>query len=106
MVFAIFLYFYYFTGSEVVNLCVNKVLFSLLFRGSKLYISEKRTALNSNYNIWILLSICSGLVAATISTPADVVKTRIMNNPSLYKGSIDCLKQAVSSNFIIMQGTV
>uniref|UniRef100_W5KSW8 Solute carrier family 25 member 27 n=1 Tax=Astyanax mexicanus TaxID=7994 RepID=W5KSW8_ASTMX len=45
---------------------------------------------------------CSGLVAATMGTPADVVKTRIMNQPRdsngrglLYKSSIDCLVQSV-----------
>ena len=38
---------------------------------------------------------CSGLIAATISTPADVVKTRIMNNPNVYRGSIDCFLSAV-----------
>ncbi|XP_015769868.1 PREDICTED: mitochondrial uncoupling protein 4-like [Acropora digitifera] len=38
---------------------------------------------------------CSGLIAATISTPADVVKTRIMNNPKVYRGSLDCFMSAV-----------
>lgn len=30
----------------------------------------------------ILFSICAGLVAATLGTPADVVKTRVMNQPT------------------------
>ncbi|PIK37385.1 putative mitochondrial uncoupling protein 4 [Apostichopus japonicus] len=45
---------------------------------------------------------CSGLVAASLSTPADVVKTRVMNQPIgkdgrglLYKSSIDCLLKSV-----------
>ena len=38
---------------------------------------------------------CAGLIAATISTPADVVKTRIMNNPKVYRGSLDCFMCAV-----------
>ncbi|KAG1963577.1 mitochondrial uncoupling protein [Pimephales promelas] len=49
-----------------------------------------------------LASICSGLVAATMGTPADVVKTRVMNQPRdsngrglLYKSSTDCLVQSV-----------
>uniref|UniRef100_A0A4W4HTZ5 Mitochondrial uncoupling protein 4 n=2 Tax=Electrophorus electricus TaxID=8005 RepID=A0A4W4HTZ5_ELEEL len=49
-----------------------------------------------------LASTCSGLVAATMGTPADVVKTRIMNQPwdsngkgLLYKSSVDCLVQTV-----------
>ena len=41
-------------------------------------------------------SICSGLVAATLGTPADVIKTRIMNNPDLYRGTIDCFNKSVS----------
>ncbi|CAH2245789.1 mitochondrial uncoupling 4 [Pelobates cultripes] len=47
-------------------------------------------------------SIFSGLVAATLGTPADVIKTRIMNQPRdkngrgiLYKSSTDCFMQAV-----------
>ncbi|XP_054035898.1 mitochondrial uncoupling protein 4 isoform X3 [Dryobates pubescens] len=47
-------------------------------------------------------SCCSGLVAAVLGTPADVVKTRIMNQPRdkqgrglLYKSSMDCLIQSV-----------
>ncbi|KAM9382974.1 mitochondrial uncoupling protein 4 [Phaethornis superciliosus] len=47
-------------------------------------------------------SCCSGLVAAVLGTPADVVKTRIMNQPRdtqgrglLYKSSMDCLVQTV-----------
>ncbi|MEE6477027.1 hypothetical protein FKM82_011325 [Ascaphus truei] len=46
--------------------------------------------------------ICSGVVAAGLGTPADVIKTRIMNQPRdkhgrgiLYKSSIDCFIQAV-----------
>lgn len=44
---------------------------------------------------YLFLSGCAGLIAATISTPADVVKTRIMNNPKVYRGSIDCFLSAV-----------
>lgn len=29
-----------------------------------------------------LFSVCAGLVAATLGTPADVVKTRVMNQPT------------------------
>lgn len=30
----------------------------------------------------VCFSICAGLVAATLGTPADVVKTRVMNQPT------------------------
>uniref|UniRef100_A0A8C8U1F4 Mitochondrial uncoupling protein 4 n=1 Tax=Peromyscus maniculatus bairdii TaxID=230844 RepID=A0A8C8U1F4_PERMB len=46
--------------------------------------------------------LCSGLVASILGTPADVIKSRIMNQPRdkqgrglLYKSSTDCLIQAV-----------
>jgi len=54
-------------------------------------------------------SCCSGLAAAIISTPSDVVKTRIMDqirhvhdgtkveNAYVYKGSFDCLKHTVKT---------
>ncbi|XP_063961532.1 mitochondrial uncoupling protein 4-like [Lytechinus pictus] len=61
-----------------------------------------RTSLRDNYITHGLSSICSGLVAAIVSTPADVVKTRIMNqgsdsagHPLLYKSSMDCLLKSV-----------
>jgi len=44
-----------------------------------------------------MASVCSGLVAATMGTPADVVKTRVMNEPGLYKGSVDCFLKAVQN---------
>ena len=41
-----------------------------------------------------LSSACAGLVAATMGAPADVIKTRIMNQPTdgprMYKNFFDC----------------
>ncbi|XP_036319330.1 mitochondrial uncoupling protein 4 isoform X2 [Rhagoletis pomonella] len=55
------------------------------------------------HTVHVLSSICAGFVAAIMGTPADVVKTRIMNQPTdergrglLYKGSLDCLRQTVN----------
>ncbi|XP_043203729.1 mitochondrial uncoupling protein 4-like [Amphibalanus amphitrite] len=49
-----------------------------------------------------LASVASGLVSATLGTPADVVKTRVMNQPTdasgrgtLYRNSIDCFVRLV-----------
>lgn len=71
------------------------------------YDTVKHTLLD-NTNIkdnWVCHGIssgCSGLVAATLGTPADVVKTRIMNQPRdlnnkglYYSSSIDCLVKTV-----------
>ncbi|KAJ9573442.1 hypothetical protein L9F63_009170, partial [Diploptera punctata] len=64
----------------------------------------KHTSLTDNHLTHILSSICAGLVAATMGTPADVVKTRIMNQPIdssgkglIYKSSIDCLLKTVEN---------
>lgn len=58
----------------------------------------KHSNLQDNYITHTLSSGCSGLVAATMGTPADVIKTRIMNQPTdskgrglLYRSSVDCL---------------
>merc|ERR1712020_398337 len=47
-----------------------------------------------------LSSITAALTAATMGTPADVIKTRVMNQPldnsgkgKYHSGSIDCLKK-------------
>jgi solute carrier family 25 (mitochondrial uncoupling protein), member 27 len=47
-------------------------------------------------------SVCAGLVGATMATPADVIKTRVMNQPTdekgrnlYYKSSLDCLMKTV-----------
>ncbi|NWX37653.1 UCP4 protein, partial [Notiomystis cincta] len=60
------------------------------------------TTLVDNSVTHSISSACCGLVAAVLGTPADVVKTRVMNQPRdgqgrglLYKSSMDCLIQSV-----------
>ncbi|KAG5675435.1 hypothetical protein PVAND_005339 [Polypedilum vanderplanki] len=60
------------------------------------------TGLPDDHVVHIMSSICAGLVAAMLGTPADVIKTRVMNQPTddlgrglLYKGSVDCFQQTV-----------
>lgn len=63
----------------------------------------KHTSLQDNAVTHFLSSIMSGIVAAIVSTPADVVKTRVMNQPHkngkgvLYNSSLDCLIKAVKA---------
>lgn len=64
----------------------------------------KHTTLKDNYITHTLASSCSGLIAATLGTPADVIKTRIMNQQTdkngrgqLYKSSIDCLRKTIKA---------
>ncbi|CAG9824570.1 unnamed protein product [Phaedon cochleariae] len=60
------------------------------------------TDMGDDYVLHILASSCAGFVAAAMGTPADVIKTRVMNQPLdekgrglLYSSSIDCLKKTV-----------
>ncbi|XP_055300961.1 mitochondrial uncoupling protein 4 [Sitodiplosis mosellana] len=62
-----------------------------------------KTKLPDCHTVHIMASICAGLVAATMGTPMDVVKTRIMNQPTdekgrgiLYKNSLDCFRQTIN----------
>ena len=70
------------------------------------YLAGNVIILNNEHIFHFLLIVhffpsgCSGLIAATISTPADVVKTRIMNNPNVYRGSIDCFLSAVCKLYV------
>lgn len=41
-----------------------------------------KTSLPDCHTVHIISSVCAGLVAATMGTPADVVKTRVMNQPT------------------------
>ena len=56
----------------------------------------------------MLSSITAGLVAAIMGTPADVIKTRIMNNPTAYRGVIDCFITAVKEEgfFALYKGFI
>lgn len=42
----------------------------------------RTTNLPDNHVVHIMASVCAGFVAALLGTPADVVKTRIMNQPT------------------------
>merc|ERR550519_2051937 len=62
----------------------------------------------SHWTTHVTASFCSGLAAATAGTPADVVKTRIMNQPVdsrgkglYYKGVMDCLYHAVKEEGVM-----
>ncbi|CAK8696152.1 unnamed protein product [Clavelina lepadiformis] len=62
----------------------------------------RNTRLKDNWFCHMLASICSGFVAAVLGTPADVVKTRMMNQARdsngrglFYKSSVDCVVTTV-----------
>lgn len=63
----------------------------------------RNTSLEDNMVTHTLASFCSGIVAATCGTPADVIKSRIMGqNPGAaqYAGVVDCLVQTVKNEGI------
>lgn len=60
------------------------------------------TGLQDNSLTHCLSSACAGLVGAVLGTPADVVKARVMNQPTdsqgrgiLYRNSLDCFSQTI-----------
>ncbi|KAI5651995.1 mitochondrial carrier protein domain-containing protein [Phthorimaea operculella] len=60
-----------------------------------------------NAIVHALAAFTAGFVAAVLGTPADVLKTRLMNQPvgpdgrgKLYRGMIDCLQQSVKNEGI------
>ncbi|KAL3217305.1 hypothetical protein MRX96_032501 [Rhipicephalus microplus] len=62
----------------------------------------QHTSLKDNYFTHSLASGMSGLIAATLGTPADVIRTRVMNQPTdnqgkglLYSSPLDCLFKTV-----------
>ncbi|CAL4103325.1 unnamed protein product, partial [Meganyctiphanes norvegica] len=64
--------------------------------------------LKDTYYTHALSSMCSGLIGASLGTPADVVKTRVMNQPTdhkgralLYKNSLDCLLKTAQNEGIL-----
>ncbi|XP_013398373.1 mitochondrial uncoupling protein 4-like [Lingula anatina] len=63
----------------------------------------RHTSLQDNYVTHSLASGMSGIVAALVGTPADVVKTRIMNQPTkdgkglLYTSSLNCAVKTVQN---------
>ena len=46
-------------------------------------------------------SICSGFIASLCCTPADVIKSRIMQTNSPYKGLTDCIYKTVTEEGIL-----
>ena len=62
---------------------------------------KKNLHLEDNTPLHVLSSICSGFVASACCTPADVIKSRIMqvNNP--YHGITDCIVRTVNEEGIM-----
>ena len=59
------------------------------------YLIKKYTNLEDNTPLHILCSGLSGFTAALCCTPADVVKSRLMQNNSKYSGVVNCIKETI-----------
>ena len=46
-------------------------------------------------------SLCSGLVSTIFCTPADVIKSRMMQTNSPYNGILNCIHKTVSEEGIL-----
>jgi len=55
----------------------------------------KKLSFRDDITTHTLASFASGFAQAVLGTPADVIKSRVMNEPDLYKGSVDCFMQTV-----------
>lgn len=56
------------------------------------------TPLEDNFMAHGAASVVAGLVATVMSTPSDVLKTRIMSDPDAYKSTWDCLVKTVRND--------
>eukprot|EP00667_Euglena_gracilis_P016357 EG_transcript_17106 len=61
-------------------------------------------SLESPLLVHLLAALCAGLVATVVSSPADVIKSRLMSQPIAlngkglyYRGSWDCLRQTTAA---------
>ncbi|KAF2894820.1 hypothetical protein ILUMI_11353 [Ignelater luminosus] len=63
-----------------------------------------KTSLEDNYLVHVIASFIAGFVAAAVGTPADVIKTRVMNQPVdkdgrplVYKSTLDCAVKSIKN---------
>ncbi|CAB3253537.1 unnamed protein product [Arctia plantaginis] len=64
--------------------------------------------MNDSTLVHTLAAFVAGFVAAVLGTPADFIKTRLMNQPvgpdgkgALYRGTLDCAKQAITNEGLL-----
>lgn len=61
---------------------------------------KKQFNLEDNTPLHVSSSICSGFVASLCCTPADVVKSRMMQNNSQYTGVVNCISSTIRNEGI------
>ena len=62
---------------------------------------QKTLKIQDSTPLHIMSSICSGFIASLCCTPADVIKSRIMQSNSPYKGIGDCIYKTVTEEGIL-----
>jgi hypothetical protein len=51
-----------------------------------------KTSLPDHPALYLLYGTAAGIVGALCAQPVDLIKTRVMNNPEIYKNAITCIK--------------
>ena len=62
---------------------------------------KKKFHLNDSTPLHVMSSICSGFVSSLCCTPADVIKSRMMQNNSPYKNIGDCIIKTINNEGIL-----
>ncbi len=62
---------------------------------------KKTFDMEESVQLHISSSLCSGFVSSVFCTPADVIKSRMMQQDSPYKGIINCIHKTVTEENIL-----
>jgi len=60
-----------------------------------------KTSLPDHPALYLLYGASAGIVGSLCAQPVDLVKTRIMNNPELYKNVFHCVKITIQNDGIL-----
>ena len=56
------------------------------------------TNLPDHWSLYLFYGVMAGLVGSLCAQPVDLVKTRVMNNPEIYKNAFTCVKLTIEKD--------
>lgn len=62
---------------------------------------QTKTSLPDHPALYLLYGTVAGVVATICAQPIDLVKTRVMNNPEIYKNALTCVKMTIQQDGIL-----
>eukprot|EP00696_Hemimastix_kukwesjijk_P003687 gnl/Hemi2/14525_TR4924_c0_g1_i1.p1 gnl/Hemi2/14525_TR4924_c0_g1~~gnl/Hemi2/14525_TR4924_c0_g1_i1.p1 ORF type:complete len:307 (-),score=91.08 gnl/Hemi2/14525_TR4924_c0_g1_i1:168-1058(-) len=65
------------------------------------HIFLKKGWMQEGFKLHVVCSLITGFVVVGVSSPADVIKTRIMNSKQAYGGIADCLLKTIKSEGVM-----